>query len=253
MDAENRQILNLVPRGSSSMPFRIRQPTDNCRDCAHRTLRMFCNMGDAALERFNQLGLHASFPAGVVVFEESQPVNNIFVVCSGRLKLSATSSEGRTMILRLAGSGDVLGLSAALSDQNYELTAETMEPTQLKSIRRADFLSLFEDFAEIGQKAAKVAAQEYRAAYLDARRLAISGSAAAKLAQLLLEWAGPRAPERPDLRFTMALTHEELANMCGVSRETVTRVLSQFERDGWIERRGSSLIIRDSSALSRQT
>jgi len=231
------------------MPFRIRQSIESCADCSHRTLRMFCNMGEAALDRFNKLGLHISFPAGVVVFDESQPVNNIFVVCSGRLKLSVTSSEGRTMILRLAAPGDVLGLSAVLSNQKYEVTAETLEPTQLKSVRRADFLSLFEDFPEIGQKAARVAAQEYRAAYLDARRLAIAGSAAAKLAQLLLEWAGSCSPEKQDLRLIMTLTHEELASMCGLSRETVTRTLNQFERDKWIERRGSSLIIRDFAAL----
>jgi CRP/FNR family cyclic AMP-dependent transcriptional regulator len=240
-----------IPAGKVGMPFQIRQANDSCRNCSHRALRLFCNLGEDALNRFDELGLHISFPSQVAVFEESQPVSNVFVVCSGRLKLSTTSREGRTMILRLAGPGDILGLSAALSNQCHEVTAETIEPTQLKSVRRADFLSLLEDFSEVGQKAAKVVALEYRAAYLDARRLAISGSASGKLAQLLLEWADTSGCGKQDLRFTMTLTHEELASMCGVSRETITRLLNQFERDGLIDRHGASMIIRDSSGLDQ--
>ena len=235
------------------MPFQIRQATDSCRTCSHRSLRLFCNLGDEALNRFDQLGLHVSFPSQAVVFEEFQPVINIFVICTGRVKLSATSREGRTMILRLAGPGDILGLSAALSDGRHEVTAETIEPTQLKSVRRADFLRLLEDFSEVGEKSARVVAAEYRAAYLDARRLAISGSAAAKLAQLLLQLADTSECGKHEQRFTMTLTHEELANMCGVSRETATRLLNQFERDGLIERRGASMVIHDLSSLDRMS
>lgn len=235
------------------MPFRIRQSVSSCKDCSYRKLRLFCNLSDEALERFDRMGVPVTFPTQTVIFEEDNKVANVFVVCSGHLKLSATSREGRTMILRLAGPGDVLGLSAALSGENHEVTAETIEPTQLKSISRVDFLSLFESFSEVGQKAAKVAALEYRAVYLDARRLAISGSAAAKLAQLLLDWAGNAAIEQHSPRFTMALTHEELASMCGISRETVTRLLNQFERDALIERRGSTMVLRDVTALDRIT
>ena len=85
--------------------------------------------------------------------------------------------------------------------------------------------------------------------YLDARRLAVSGSAAGKLAQLLLDWAETAACGKSELKFTMALTHEELANMSAVSRETVTRLLNQFERDRLIERRGSSLVILNPESL----
>jgi CRP/FNR family cyclic AMP-dependent transcriptional regulator len=155
------------------------------------------------------------------------------------------------MILRLAGPGDLLGLSATLNNLPYEVTAETIEPTQLKSVRRDDFLQFLEEYSEVGEKASKTMAREYREVFLDARRLALAGSAAARLAQLLLEWAHTAACGKPELRFTMALTHEELGNMAGTSRETVTRLLSQFERDGLITRRGSSLTIINPSALSQ--
>jgi CRP/FNR family cyclic AMP-dependent transcriptional regulator len=231
------------------MPFKVRQPAANCEDCEHRTLRLFCNLSGDALKSFEALGKLVSFPSRTTVFSEDQPVSSVFVVCTGQLKLSTTSREARTMILRLAGPGDLLGLSAALSKHRHEVTAETLEPTQLKNIPIADFLRFFEEHAEVGKKAAKAVALEYRSVYLDARRLAVSGSAAGKLAQLLLEWAESAACGKSDLRFTMALTHEELASMSAVSRETVTRLLNQFERDGLIDRRGSSLVILDPERL----
>jgi CRP/FNR family cyclic AMP-dependent transcriptional regulator len=230
------------------MRFGVRTLAEKCADCEHRTLGLFCNLSDDALRRFDGMGVHVAFPSRTVVFEESQSAGGIFVVCSGQLKMSVTSREGRTMILRLAGPGDLLGLSATLNNLPYEVTAETIEPTQLKSVRRDDFLQFLEEYSEVGEKASKTMAREYREVFLDARRLALAGSAAARLAQLLLEWAHTGKPE---LRFTMALTHEELGNMAGTSRETVTRLLSQFERDGLITRRGSSLTIINPSALSQ--
>src|SRR5271170_8160646 len=232
------------------MPLGVRRAADRCLECSHRTLRVFCNLDDAAFEAFDQIGSHMNLPSRSIVFEESQTANGVYVVCSGQLKLSAMSKDGRTMILRIAGPGDVLGLSATLSDVPYEVTAETLEPTQLKHVRRAAFLQFLDAHAEVGQKAAKTIAKEYHAVFLDARRLALSSSAAGKLAQLLLEWANTSACGRPELRFTMALTHEELASMAGTSRETVTRLLNQFERDHLIVRRGASLTIINPSGLA---
>jgi CRP/FNR family transcriptional regulator, cyclic AMP receptor protein len=232
------------------MSFTGRTHADNCHDCEYRGLRLFCNLSGEALKRFDEIGTHVSFPGRVAVFEEGQRLNGVFVVCSGQLKLSTTSKEGRTMILRLAGPGDVLGLSATLNNLPYEVTAETLEPTQLKSVRRAEFLQFLESYAEVGRNTAKALAKEYREVFLDARRLALSGSAAGRLSRLLLEWANSTSCGKPELRFTMALTHEELANMAGTSRETVTRLLNQFERDHLITRRGATLTILNPDDLN---
>ncbi len=232
------------------MPVGSRPLYESCQECEYRGLRLFCNLSGEALKRFDEIGVHASFPSRTVIYTEGQACNGVFVVCSGQLKLSTTSREGRTMILRLAGAGDVLGLSATLNQQPYEVTAETLEPTRLKSVRRGEFLQFLENNAEVGQNAAKTLARQYREVFLDARRLALSGSAGGRLGRLLLEWANTAACGKNELRFTMALTHEELANMAGTSRETVTRLLNQFERDHLITRRGATLTILDPTSLS---
>jgi CRP/FNR family transcriptional regulator, cyclic AMP receptor protein len=233
------------------MPFNGRPFPQKCSDCQYRGLRTFCNLNDAALRRFEEIGSPVSLPGRTVLFEESQHCNTVFVVCTGQLKLSTSSKDGRTMIVRLAAPGDVLGLSATLGNMPYEVTAESTEPSILRSIRKPEFLSFLAAFSEVGEKTSNSLAREYHAVYLDARRLALSGSAASRLAQLLFDWANTAACGKPGLRFTMALTHEELASMAGTSRETVTRLLNQFERDSLITRHGASLTIVNPSALAK--
>jgi len=232
------------------MSLIARTTTDKCTDCHRRSLRLFCNLHEEALQRFDEIGVSMSLPSRAILFEEGQRANGVFVVCDGQLKLSTISREGRTMILRLAGPGDVLGLSATLGNLPHEVTAETLETTLLKSVRKGEFLDFLEKHAEAGRNTSRTLAKEYRAVFLDARRLALSGSAAGRLAQLLTEWAHTAACGKRELRFTMALTHEELASMAGASRETVTRLLNQFERDKLILRRGSSLTITNPAGLA---
>ncbi len=125
---------------------------EKCSDCQYRGLRTFCNLGTLALRRFEEIGSPVSLPGHAVLFREGQLCNTVFVVCTGQLKLTTTSKDGRTLILRLAVPGDVLGLSATLGDMPYEVTAETVEPTILRSIRKPDFLSFLAVFSEVGEK-----------------------------------------------------------------------------------------------------
>ena len=241
-------MANSAKNGNSSTQ---RIVPERCAQCTDRAERLFCNLPDEAIERFDEIAMQISYPSRSIVFEEGQRAQGIFVVCSGQIKLAATSRDGRTMILKIAGPGDVLGLTATLNDQPYEVTAETLEPCQIRSVRRRDFLEFLNQFGEVSRQAAQVIAREYHEVFLDARRLALSGSAAGRLAQLLLDWARTSSCGKPELRFTMALTHEELANMAGTSRETVTRLLNQFERDELIARHGAAIVILRPTEMER--
>lgn len=139
--------------------------------------------------------------------------------------------------------GDVLGLSAVITGTRYEVTAEALEPTLVKSIRRDDFLSFLEKHGEASMHAAKSLSEEYKSVFFDARRLALAPSAAGRLASVLLEWGRAASCGKPEMRFTMALTHEELASLAGTSRETVTRTLGKFKKDKLIQVRGSTIWI----------
>lgn len=213
---------------------------------------MFCNLEETALRDYACIGVQTGFQEGTTLFREGGRSSHVFIICTGQVKLSCTSREGKTLILRIAMPGDVLGLGAVISGSAYEVTAKTLQPTQVKSIRRQEFISFLEKHGEGSLHAAKALSEDYKAAFFDARLLALSGSAAARLASVLLEWGKAAATcGKFEMRFTMALTHEELANMVGSSRETVTRMLTRFKKEHLIQVHGSSILILAPDLLER--
>ncbi|HWZ49834.1 MAG TPA: Crp/Fnr family transcriptional regulator [Granulicella sp.] len=225
--------------------------TLRCTSCEHRTHRMFCDLSAAALADFEAIGMQMVLPRGAILFRENDPGDGVLVICRGQAKLSCTSREGRTLILKIAVPGDVLGLGAVISGSRFEVTAETIEPTQVKKIHRVDVIAFFERHGEASMHAAKALSEEYKSAFFDARRLALSSSAAGRLAGVLLDWGRAASCGRPEMRFTMALTHEDLASMAGTSRETVTRTLGKFKKEKLIQIRGSSLLILSPERLAQ--
>ena len=160
----------------------IIRPVHHCGSCDLRSLRMFCSLSAEALAEFDLIGVNTSLPRGATLFLENAPSQAVFVLCTGQVKLSCTSKEGRTLILKIAMPGDILGLGAVISGSKYEVTAETVQPTEIKSIRREEFLAFLRKYGEASLHAAKALSEEYKAAFFDARRLALSGSTAGRLA-----------------------------------------------------------------------
>jgi CRP/FNR family cyclic AMP-dependent transcriptional regulator len=215
---------------------------------------MFCNLTPEALKDYDGIGIMMSHARGAKLFSEGEAARNVFVICFGQVKISSTSRDGKTMILKIAGPGDVMGLSAVLANVVHEVTAEAIEPCQVKTVRKQEFIDFLGRHGIASMHAAQALSGEYMTVFHDAKRLALSGSAAGRLARLLLDWGRAAMNNgKPEMRFTMALTHEEIANMAGTSRETVTRLLNQFRRDQWIAIKGASLTITKPDALERLT
>jgi CRP/FNR family cyclic AMP-dependent transcriptional regulator len=233
--------------------FQAHRAPEDCLNCEHRHLRMFCNLTPEALKDYDSIGIMMSHARGAKLFTEGDAARNVFVICVGQVKISSTSRDGKTMILKIAGPGDVMGLSAVLANLQYEVTAEVIELCQVKAVRKQEFVDFLGRHGIASMHAAQSLSSEYLTAFHDAKRLALSGSAAGRLARLLLDWGRTAACGKPEIKFTMALTHEEIANMAGTSRETVTRLLSQFRRDHWISIKGSSMTIVEPDQLERLT
>lgn len=126
------------------------------------------------------------------------------------------------------------------------MTAETLEPSQVNFVRASDFKRFLASNAEAALRAAEQLARNYSAALEQVRLLGLSHSAAAKLARFLLE-VGEDEP--PSDRLRLALTHEEIGQLTGASRETVTRLFSEFKNDRLIQVKGSTLLLQDRPAL----
>jgi CRP/FNR family transcriptional regulator, cyclic AMP receptor protein len=212
----------------------------------------FARLKDEALTQFEAIAPEVSRLRGEALFVEGETPRYVFLICSGRIKLSVSSRKGRTAILRIAGPGEILGISAAMSGSAHETTAEAVELCRVKTIRVGDFLRLLQNFPEASAEATSCLLREYRVVLNNVCRLALPNTVAGRLASLLLEWLeSPRAAAANDRRFIVALTQEEIASMTNTSRETVSRVLHQFQRDKLIRIKGASVTILQPQALAQ--
>ncbi len=223
---------------------------ESCVNCELRADHLFCNLSVPVLQAFEAIKYATLYPRGAMLFVEGQSPRGIFVLCNGRVKLSTCSSEGKTIITQIAGPGEVIGLSATISGRPYEVTAETLDPCQVNFVRREDFLRFLSENSEAAMRVAEHLSNCYHIAYEQVRSLGLARSAPAKLAKLLLEWCESDGKMTDQgIRLKVLLTHEEMAQMIGSSRETVTRMLAEFKTKEIIRQKGSSLFIRDRAAL----
>jgi CRP/FNR family transcriptional regulator, cyclic AMP receptor protein len=224
---------------------------ENCLICSLRSDSFFCALPKPALEDFERIKNPASYPAGATIFLDGQPSRGIFLLCQGRAKLSATDKDGHTLILRIAKPGEVLGLQATVMNQPYELTVETMQPCQLNFVRSEDFLHFLKAHGDACLHAAQHLGHDCGHAYELIRSIGLSHSASERLARLLLEWAVDGHTNGGVLRTKLPLTHEEISQLIGTSRETVTRAFAEFRNNHVAELKGSTLIIHNKAALER--
>lgn len=224
---------------------------DSCRDCKLKSEGFFCNLSPASLQAFEAIKFTATYPEGAVLFLEGQPPRGVFVLCSGRVKLSITSSEGKTIILRIVHPGEVLGLNAGVSGSPYQATAETLEPCQVNFIKRQDFLRFLRQCGDASLHAAEQLSASYHTACDQIRALGLSHSAPQKLGRFLLDWSARGQASPKGIRVRMTLTHEEIGQIIGSSRETVTRTLSELRNNDLVSFHGSTLVIHNKPELER--
>jgi CRP/FNR family transcriptional regulator, cyclic AMP receptor protein len=223
--------------------------SDNCQNCRLRGKGFFCQLPQPALKDLDAIKFSSTYPAGAVLFIEKQTARGVYVLCEGEVKLSISSSEGKKLILRIAKAGEVLGLLSALTGSPHELTAETLRPCQVAFIPRDAFLRLLAKHPEAYPIVASQLGTQYQLACEQLRNLGLTASAPEKLAKLLLDFSVTGQQTKEGTRVKLPLTHEEIAEFIGTTRETVTRTLSEFRSQHLVELRGSTLVVEDRKAL----
>ena len=190
-----------------------------------------------------------SYPTGAILFMEEQPAQGVFVVYRGRVKLSLCTENGKALIARVAEAGEMLGIGATVCGRPYETTAETMETSEISFIRQSDLLRLMRIHNDFAMHMAKQLSEEYNSTCHEIRSLVLSHSTAARLARVLLEWLDKSDNASVHGYSRLTLTHQEIGQMIGASRETVTRLLAVFRKKQFIQKNGSTLVVLNRGAL----
>jgi CRP/FNR family transcriptional regulator len=222
---------------------------ESCVTCHLRSRSFFCDLSPTSIEAFNKIKHAAVFPEHAVVLVEGQKPWGIFILCQGRAKLSTTSRDGKTLIVRIAEAGEVLGLHAVITGGLYELTVETMQPCQLNFVGREDMLHFLRDHSDASLHAIQHLARDCSSSYGVVRSIGLSHSVSERFARFLLETSADGEVTNGTTRARLAMTHEEISQLVGTSRETITRLLSEFRKNEMAELKGSTLIIHNRPAL----
>lgn len=227
------------------------QVIESCVTCPLVKERVFCELPRPVLSALDAISSSAAYPKDAILFVEGQEPRGVFVLCNGRVKLSTTSPDGKSIIVRIAEPGELVGLAGTLSGKLYELTAEVLEPLQANFIPREVFLLFLREHGEAAVRVAEILSEIYHSTLREVRYLGFSSSTAEKLARFLLDQPATPVQGNGQLRATLTLTHQEIGEMIGASRETVTRLFANFKREGLISVHGSSLIIMNKPNLEK--
>lgn len=211
--------------------------------------RFSAHLDREAQKDFDARRVQFDYPEGCVLFSEEQKAQGVYVIVEGLVKLSVSSSEGKTLNVRVANSGEILGLTPAFGKGTHESTATTVRPTRLLFIRRDDFFDLLRRHPGIYSNVVAQLTLECQAAVGQICNLGLSSSITARLARLLLDWTENESKSERGCRVSLGFTQEQIADFIGTSRETVSRIFGDMKHRNLVRQRGAMLSIPDRAAL----
>jgi len=222
----------------------------DCLTCSARHISPFCNLPSAVCFELRSIEERKEYVGGETLFVEGDEPRGMFILCKGRVKICIGTSDGNSTVLRVADPGAVFGLKACISGSAYQVTATAIWPSKAVFISCSKLLSFLNGHPQAWLAVGRQLCQYCDTASRRIRTLALPRSALAKLAHLLMEWSRTTDGEfRRQVLLAPVWTQEEIGRAIGVSRKTVSRLLTQLRRDGVADIRNSVVYVNDPGAL----
>jgi len=225
--------------------FHTLQHCDYCRMQEHALVN---RLTPQLRKELNAISFRISVPAGSTIFNEGDGAGEMQILRKGNVKVAMTSEEGRTIILYIAGPGELLGLSSVISGTPRKVTAIAVEPCELDLIPKEEFLEFLNSHAEQFRAALDELALQHSCILSAIRRLTLAPSLLANVARFLLGLNCPQRDYKADT-VKLKLTQEEIAQHLGATRESVSRALSALRKNRVIEQSGRTLAILNRAML----
>ncbi len=203
----------------------------------------FSNLPPETLAELDAIGVPVEYPSGATLMRQGDAPTRVRILCDGRAKITTSSQDGKTLLLNIVSAGAILGLVSAIQRIKYETTAEAYGPCIVNEILDRDFLNFLIHHRNASWQVMQMLAEENHDLLVNARRIALSGTVAGNVAKLLLDWGATATEIDGKKHFNLVLTHQEIAEMVGTTRETVTRTFATFRQHGWIRVQGISMEI----------
>ncbi len=214
-------------------------------------IRLLVGMPAETLDRLERMAEMKTFRRHQPIYLPGDPGDAVYFLKSGRVRVARVSEDGKELTLAILGPGEVFGETDVLQDVPHNEMAETLEDTVLCQIQRTEFEALLQRTPGLAIRLTKLLGLRLRQIESRVEDL-VFRDVPSRLAHLLLELIRDFGVE--DDRGTLLrtrLSHRELANLIGSTRETVSLTLGEFRREGLVELTGRQIVIRNREGLAR--
>jgi CRP/FNR family cyclic AMP-dependent transcriptional regulator len=209
-----------------------------------RTVPLFSELSEDAITSLSRLATRRRYPKDTVVFFENEEGDSLFMILDGRIKVTILGDDGREIILTMLGEGDLFGEMALLDNEPRSATAIAVEESELLLLQRNDFQSVIHENPGISSALIKVLSNRLRRANHQISTLALL-DVYGRVARVILDMAREEGRRLKDGRIAFRrATHQEIANRIGTTRETVTRMLKDLERQALVKIEGREIVLQ---------
>lgn len=216
-----------------------------------RRIPLFSSLKSEDLEAINRVSIVKRFRKDHLILLEDEEGDTLFIIIKGKVKVTSISGLGKEVILSILSDGDFFGDMSLLDGKPRSASVIALDDSDIRLIRRSDFLKLLEKHPRIPLKLLEELTSRLRKADERIESLALL-DVTGRVAGILLQLANERGVTTPHGIFIKSRpTHQELANMVGTTRETVTRVLKQLEQKQYIEMTGKDVTILNTAKFKR--
>ncbi|MGB2867227.1 MAG: Crp/Fnr family transcriptional regulator [Bacteroidota bacterium] len=210
-----------------------------------RNVPIFADLEEKDLEKIVRLGTRQKYKKGNIVVLEQESGAALFVIISGKVKVVRMDEDGREVILSMFGPGEFFGEMSLLDGMARSASVVATVKSELFMIHRRDFLQLLHEYPTVAISLLAELAMRLRKADMQIKSLSLK-DASGRVANVLLMLADDLGVFRKGkVEIDDLPLQQDIANMAGTSRETVSRMLHQFIRDGQVHLKGNRLTIND--------
>jgi CRP/FNR family cyclic AMP-dependent transcriptional regulator len=206
---------------------------------------LFSELQDSDLREISKVAMTQLFKKDNMILIEEEVGSTMFIILDGRVKISRISDDGREVILSILSEGDFFGEMSILDGQNRSANVVTLEDSRILVIRREDFLRMLHDYPQIAINLLKELAARLRRSDSQIKSLSLQ-NATGKVASTILRIADDSGKiHLGQVEIPRLPPQQDLANMAGTSRETISRVIKSLCEKGYLKKEGNRLIILD--------
>ena len=210
-----------------------------------KAVPLFATLPEEQLRMLTTMVTRRSASRNTTIMSSGDATDSLYIVLSGRLKVMMSDSEGKEVILAILGPGEFFGEMGLIDDEPRSASVVTIEPCELLSIAKRDFKRVISENSEMAMAVMRGLVRRLREADRKIGSLALL-DVYGRVARLLLDMAENVNGEKI---VTKRLPKQDIAKMIGASREMVSRVMKDLQTGGYIEMRGSNIVLRDTIML----